>query len=244
MVHDGMVFTFRITLILSGLGLCLLNSCTIPWSEKKKARLESVALVPTELAGKAYRDPKVQDPWIKLEDYEGGGGPLDGVVLGMWGWKAIQQAALDSGNKEYYAELARKLPSDLGKALDQRLTATLRNDPFFGPRLAKESANKFSAEILRYGFEQAGRDGEGKHVVRARVEVKVRLRIQYPDRFLGMDTVAASHLLLETMDGVSKHLHPVPAIAADPQLGKEALGEALDDVVSQLTRKLDRRLGR
>ncbi|WP_193214988.1 hypothetical protein [Luteolibacter marinus] len=214
----------------------LFCNCSSTLSEKQKAAITQVT---------------VAKPAVGPEDFQPASGTqspgaANGVPMATGGGAlpALIGLAIDAGvtahqasefKKQYGAQLdevnaaARR---DIGEALRERGSKVVKNDPFFGPKLATSAPYRFDGELVRYGLVRFSRSDDQTYLG-AEIVCNVWLADASGKKLFTRTTVCRS-----------EDSHTIHDFAAKKSLVNDVFKQAADQFESQFKAILDQQLGR
>jgi hypothetical protein len=215
-----------LSIIPALLAVASLSSCATKFTPEQRASLSSVAIAPTQLKERAYRQPDAgataRDMPRQMQGQVQGGAIGAMLLTGISeGIAAAQNASFHKKNGNAVATVNRKIQHDLHKQVDQQLARALKRDAFFGPRLNQRGTSSFHATVNSYGLIRTG-DLVTSPAFAATVSISIELKND-----------AGKKLFTGNYDSRSELIRSIDAYANDPKLARQAYAEALQSAFEQ-----------
>jgi BMFP domain-containing protein YqiC len=226
-------------LVTSALISLIFTSCSGPWSQEQKNALSTVSITPPTHAEDSRKGSNV------VEQSTGGsvgaaavGGGLIPALIGI-----AVDASVTAHRKGKFedqhgsiedaaAAMDKSVPNDIGKRLRDKMTAQLKNDAFFGPRLRPTSPNRFDGELYSYGL--VARDTiDDVPQIGARLQARIWLEDAEGETPLDITKIANS-----------SNTFPATTLMSQRKRVEQLFDEACNDFARQVQEEVDKKLDR
>ncbi len=204
---------------LAAISLFALSSCTPSLNEEQKTKITSVAIATPEVKTEAYQAPSGgSDAARSAASGAGVYGGIIGSVVGSLVGEAIhatQNASFKKSSSSHFDQIAKNTPSDLNSTLKSNLTASVKTDPFFGPRLRSSSPYNFQSSVQSHGLRRTGKDTNGQILLSPSITT-----------LIGLAQPEGKNLLSRAVVGTSPTKATIAQYAQNKTLLQKAYSEA------------------
>ena len=230
---------FSILLASSALLSLGFTSCSGPWSEEQKNALSTVSITPPAHAEDSRKGSNVVE--------QSTGGSTGAIAVGGGLIPALIGVAVDAGINAHRkgefeerhgsiedaaAAMDKSVPNDIGKRLRDKMTAQLKNDASFGPRLRPTSPNRFDGELYSYGL--VARDTiDDVPQIGARLQARIWLEDAEGETPLDVTKIANS-----------SSTFPATTLMSQSKFVEQLFDEACSDFARQVQDEVDKKLDR
>lgn len=213
-----------------------LTGCSTAWNSAQREKLAHVAIAPTIGSPDAYTKPSAKDsPGMARMIPQATGGGLIPSLLGSaidGAVTAHQQSKFEDKAAVYFEPLKKAFGDVPTAEIDAALLETLKMQPFFAPRLAKDAPAKFSVKIISYGLNKSPLTKGDDILLRVYIAAHVTL------------TAGDEELFAATYVGVASRAARAGEISQQPDFFTAGRHEAAMDFSIQLMAGLEPKLGK
>lgn len=162
------------------LPLLLLSSCATKFTAAQRDALSTLAITRTEVKSDAYAEPYGGDR--KAASHAGmvGVTSCTGAIGGVLGALIGESIAATQDNmfrgkcKGSFAAVQSNTP-EVGSIVNEQLVSGIKREPFYGPRIRKDSPNTITSKITSYRLVRSGKDQDGNLLLTPQIIVVMSL---------------------------------------------------------------------
>lgn len=169
-----------VKLTIAALPLILLPSCATKFTAAQRDALSTLAIKRTEVKSNAYAEPYGGDRQSAngagMVGATSGTGAIGGALGALIGESiaATQDNMFRGKSKGFFAAVQSNTP-DVGSIVNEQLVSGVKREPFYGPRIRKDSPNTITSKVTSYRLVRNGKDKDGNLLLTPQIIIEMSL---------------------------------------------------------------------